>query len=96
MKNLKNETTTIKKGEDGFTNFVDLAKACVNTLPQGGLDVTSMKARLDVMGALDKANGEIKFTTTAQQDTLKECVKSMKWAIMHEDLVGFIEKVEKL
>lgn len=96
MKSLQNKETAIKKTETEFTNYVDLAKVCINDMPQGGLDVSQMKARLDVMTALDKANGEVKFTTKAQVETLKNCVTSMRWAIMHEDVVGFVEAVEKL
>lgn len=98
MKTLKNVTTTINvdaAGEEKLS-YVELAKVCINNMPQGGLDVSQMKARLDVMTALDKANGEVKFTTTAQIETLQSCVKGMRWAIMHEDVVKFTEAVDKL
>jgi hypothetical protein len=65
-------------------------------MPQGGLDVSQMKARLDVMTAIENANGNIELATTAQVETLKDCVKTMRWAIMHKDVVDFIEAVEKL
>lgn len=98
MKTIKNKTTEINvtpTGDEKLT-FADLAKVCVNNMPQGGLDVSQMKARLDVMEALEKANGEIKLTTSAQTETLKDCVKAMRWAILHKDVVEFTDAVEKL
>ena len=94
---LKNTTTEIVKDEQGAKmNYVDFCNTCLNVLPQGGLDVSEMKSRLDVKIALDKANGSIDFTTKAQVETLKNCVKSMKWAIIHSDVIDFTEAVEKL
>ena len=95
MKNFNNKTTEIKKDETSFTTFKDLATVCVNQIPQGGLDVMQMKNRLNVLNKLENANGKISLED-AEADTLKDCVKAMKWAIMHKDLVEFIETVEKL
>lgn len=95
MKKFKNVTTEIKKDENEFTNFADLSKVCVNQTPKEGLDVTEMRSRLKIMDALESANGEINLEDT-ESETLKKCVASMKWAIMHKDLVSFIETVENL
>lgn len=95
MKKLENKTTEIQRDENSKTTYADFCKVCINVMPQGGLDVIQMKTRLDIVTALDSANGSIELTTE-QVDTLKECVKDMRWAIMHKDLVEFIEAVEKL
>ena len=97
MKTLKNKKTTIDVSKDSTekTTFADLAKACINNVPQTGLDVLQMKARLDVMKKIDSSNGEIKLEN-AEADTLKECAKSMRWILLHEDVVDFLESVEKL
>jgi hypothetical protein len=96
MKKLKNVTTQVQKDAENKTTYADLAAVCINVMPQGGLDVSQMKARLDVMTAIENANGNIELATTAQVETLKDCVKTMRWAIMHKDVVDFIEAVEKL
>ena len=96
MKSLKNKKTEISKGENEFTTYIDLAKVCIDNIPPGGLDEPQMIARFDVEDALKDSNGEIKFTTKAQLETLKECVKSMRWNMRHKDILSFIEDVKKL
>ena len=98
MKSLKNKTTEIlvKKGEEKCITYMDLAKNCLNTLPQGGLDITEMIARQDVYKLLEKSNGEVKFSTKTEQETLKRCVKAMKWETFHQDVIDFVKDVEKL
>lgn len=95
MKKLENKTTEILKDENSKTTYADFCKVCINVMPQGGLDVIQMKTRLDIVTAIDNANGSIELTEE-QADTLKECVKEMRWAIIHKDVVEFTEAVEKL
>lgn len=96
MGSFKNKTTKIQKGENSFTTFKDLAIVCVNSMPEGGLDVLQMKSRLDVVAQLEKSNGTIKITGSAEEETLKSCVASMRWAIIAPDVVEFVEAVEKM
>jgi hypothetical protein len=96
MGNFKNKKTEIKKDENDFITFKDLAEACLNVTPEGGLNVSDMKNRLNVLAQLDKSNGTIKITGSAEEETLKQCVASMKWRIMHKDVVEFVEAVEKM
>lgn len=95
MKTLTNKETEITNIDESKMTYADLSKICINVMPQGGLDVTEMKARLKVTDKLDKSNGKIELED-AEAETLKACVKSMKWTTMHKDLVSFIEEVEKL
>lgn len=96
MGSFKNKTTKITKGEKEFITFKDLAEACVNVVPEGGLDVSTMKNRLNVMGQLDKSNGTVKITGSAEEETLKNCVASMRWKVLHKDVIEFVEAVEKM
>lgn len=96
MGSFKNKQTEISKNETEFVTFADLAIACINSTPQGGLDVMQMRNRLNVLGQLEKANGTIKIEGSSEKETLKACVASMKWAIMHKHVVEFCEAVEKL
>jgi len=97
MKTLKNKTTAIIKeaGKAETLTFADLAIFCVNTMPQGGVDVSEMRNRIALLDSLEKAKETIKIEATPAE-TLKSCVTSMKWAFMHKDLVSFIEAVEKM
>ena len=98
MKSLKNKTTElpIKQGEEKCVTYIDLAKTCLNTLPQGGLNITEMIARQDVYNLLEKSNGEVKFNTKTEKETLKKCVSDMKWKTFHPDVIAFVKDVEKL
>lgn len=97
MKTFKNLITTIDVSEDSKekTKYVDLAKACVNNIPNSGLDVKQMSARLAVMKKLDKGGAEIKLED-AEAETLKTCASAMRWLVMHDDVVKFLKAVEKL
>lgn len=94
MKTLTNKKTEIEGFNDSKMTYADLAKICINVMPQGGLDVTEMIARLKVTNKLeDKTKIDLE---DAEAETLKACVTSMKWTMMHQDLVDFIQEVEKL
>jgi hypothetical protein len=97
MKSLKNKKTGIIKeaGKPETLSYSELAIFCVNSMPEGGFDVTEMRNRIKILDALDKANGTVKIEDAATE-TLKACVNSMKWAFMHKDVVSFIEEVEKM
>ena len=97
MKVLKNKTTEIDVSNDSTkkVTFADLAKACINNVPQGGLDVIEMQSRLDVMKKLNTSNGEISLENS-ESETLKACTKTMKWLILHDDVVEFINDVDKM
>jgi len=96
MGSFKNKKTEITKDENEFITFKDLAKACVNVTPEGGLNVSEMKNRLNVMTQLEKSNGEINITGSTEEETLKNCVASMKWALIHKHVVEFCEAVNKM
>lgn len=97
MKVLKNKETAIDVSNDSTkkVTFVDLAKACINNVPKEGLNVVEMQERLDVMKKLTKANGEVSLEN-AEAETLKSCATSMRWLIMHDDVVEFIHAVENM
>ena len=54
-----------------------------------------MRDRINIVNKLEKANGTIKLED-AEAETLKECVSSMSWALIHPDVIKFSEAVEKL
>ena len=98
MKTLKNKTTEIPEtSQEGskMTTFAVLCEKCINSTPQEGLDLKSMRDRLQILDVLGKSKKEIKLED-AHAETLKKAVKSMRWMIMHKDIVDFLESVEKL
>jgi hypothetical protein len=95
MKTLTNKKTEIEGFNDSKMTYADLAKICINVMPQGGLDVTEMIARLKVTNKLEEDKTKIDLED-AEAETLKACVTSMKWTMMHQDLVDFIQEVDKL
>lgn len=95
MKTLTNKETSIQNVDESKMTYADLSKICINVMPQGGLDVTEMMARLKVTNKLEEGNGTVKLEDS-EAETLKACVKSMKWTMMHQDLVDFIQDVDKL
>ncbi len=97
MKILKNKTTTISVSNDSAkkVTFADLAKICLNQVPEGGLNVTEMQGRLDVMKKLNTSNGEISLEN-AEAEILKICTKSMTWLMIHDDVVEFVNAVDDM
>jgi len=91
MKTIKNKTTDLLNGEAKMT-YADLAKACVNQPKQGGFSVIEMKERLNL---LDKLEGEEFNLEDAESTLLKKLVSEMKWAMMHTDIVQFVENLTK-
>ena len=94
MKKIKNKKTTIQ-GENGVLNYAELAKLCVNQPKQGGYTVTDMQQRLRILDKLDK-KGDVIEIEDADFEVLKPLVKNMKWAIIHKDLVDFVNYLTNL
>jgi hypothetical protein len=94
MKTIANKETSIKKDENSNVKYSDLAIACLNQIPQGGLNATEMRSRIKCIDALENAGEEIQLED-AEFETLKRCVNSMKWAILHKDVVDFIDEINK-
>jgi hypothetical protein len=95
MKTVKNVTTTIEGRNGEKMKHSDLALECLNVLPQGGLDVSEMEIRLKVSEKLKASESEIELED-AEASKLVECVKAMKWALMHEDVVAFCKNIDNL
>ena len=96
MGSFKNKKTDIQKDENNFLTFKDLVEVCINSMPEGGLNVSDMKIRLNIMAQIENANGIIKIVGSAEKETLKTCVASMKWRVLHKHVVEFVEAVDKM
>lgn len=95
MKTIANTQTTIPAGEGRTLTVADLLKAALNQTPQGGFDLATMRARLRVAEAADKAKpGEGIALEPADYHTAKQAVAAMRWGAMHPDILTFSEAFE--
>ena len=97
MKTLINKTTSINLTSESEkkTKFADFCESCIKDVPEKGVDLNEMKVRLDILDKLKTAKKDIKFEN-AEAELLKRIVKETRWKILHEDIVDFLEHVEKL
>lgn len=80
------EITYFKLLEDS-TNFVD---------PNKGIKVDEMRLRLSISGKIsDKSAKSTKFTDD-ELKMVKDLVANTTWGMFHEDLIQFIDYVDKL
>ena len=94
MKVLKNKTTEIDVSNDSTkkVTFADLAKACINNVPQGGLDVIEMQSRLDVMKKLNTSNGEISLENAEAESFISQTVTF----ISVSPLINYINEIQEI
>lgn len=95
MKKLELKETEIKKSNTETLNYKELISAALNVVPQGGFSPEEIRKRLRVIDALDKSN-EVFELEDADVETLKRCVKEMKWGVMHKNIVEFNDDVQNL
>lgn len=90
MKTLENKGVEFAEDVDYFK----LIESCVNVTPEKGFTVKEMKKRLRVLDALNgDKTAEIE---DADFKVLKNCVEQMKWAIMHKEIVDFVDYIENV
>ncbi len=84
MKKLQNKQIEFADVKD----YAGLIKVCVSVPQQGGMDLETMRKRLRVLDALEKATETIGIED-ADLKTIQDCVKQMKWNVVHRDIVEF-------
>jgi hypothetical protein len=97
MKKLENKKIELKFEEDKEMGFADLAKVCVNQIPEGGVPPVEMGKRIAIIAKLDNAKiGDKIELEDAQFDMLKSLADNTGWRLIHKDIVAFNEHLEKL
>lgn len=94
MKKVENKKSPI--AED-VKDYADLITVCANfppPPPQIGIDGIEMEKRLRVIRKANKG-GKIIELEDDDFDTLKKCVKDMRWKFPHEDINGFIKYIKE-
>lgn len=89
MKTLENKRLKIP---GGIERYSDLIMICIKNPPQGGYDADEMRKRIKVMDVIDKGGETLEFED-ADFECVKQCVKSMRWASIHKEILGFIDYI---
>jgi len=95
MKTLELKQTELKINQDGNASYKDLILLCVNAPKQGGFTITEIKSRLEIVDAVEKADGSLQLENSAAQ-LLQEIVSEFKWGSVHADIVQFVEDVQNM
>lgn len=103
MKVLQNTKTKIKKSGDDLLEYEDLIRSCLNDVPTNpatgmptGYTRQDMKNRDRIEKVIDAAeNGEFHFED-ADAENLTRLVTGMRWMLRHEDVLQFVDDVEKM
>jgi len=99
MKTLRNEAFDAKlaSGKQLKGTYAELAIHALENIPQGGLGVKQMRARLRVLAALDGVEADRTITVEdADAKTLQECVSVMPWGLVAKPIVDFCDAVENM
>jgi len=99
MKKLRFTTTNIVFGPPGEPkNSSGLMLACLNNPSREGIDVVTMRKRIRVIDAIEAAKEKKKTTIEIEDadfETLKVCAASMRWGMVHKDILAFSAYIEK-
>ncbi|OGC68305.1 hypothetical protein A2415_04450 [candidate division WWE3 bacterium RIFOXYC1_FULL_39_7] len=97
MPKFELKKTEIKK-EDGFISYADFARTALNNTPQSGFSIDEMRKRMRILDILDKEKLGFEEMDLNNEDIkiLKSSVSSMKWGVIHKDIIAFCDAVEKL
>ena len=95
MKTIENKITNLMAGEHKLT-YVDLIRICVNTKVDG-FSTDEMRKRIRILDKLDipSPDGNINFED-ADFETLKLCIKKMRWDVIHKDIIAFEDYINNL
>ncbi len=99
MKTFINKTTSIQKSKSdasqGHLDYRQLALECLEVVPQGGFKLRDLDIRLKIKRALeDTESNEFKLEDEQAEELLK-CILEMPWAMLHEDILSFVQDTQK-
>lgn len=95
MKTLELKQTKLKLNQDGNATYKDLILLCVNVPKQGGFSISEIKSRLEIVNAVESAEGTLKLEDAPTQ-LLQEIVSEFKWGSVHADIVEFVESIQNM
>ena len=92
MKTVENKKLEVP---GNIEKYSDLIMLCVTNPPQGGYDVAEMRKRLKVMDTIERGGDNLEFED-ADFDCVKQCIKSMRWAFIHKEIIDFVDYISEL
>jgi len=94
---LINKETKIKVDQEKFADYAFLISQCLSIPPKEGFDAMTMKKRLSVLSALENLEVDQEIELKAEEVlTVKQCVREMKWSVLHKDISDMCDVVESL
>jgi len=100
MKEIENKKTSIKNSgadmkEKPFVEYADFIKASINSVVKGGFSIDDIRKRTRILDAVENQKEGKIILEDADLVTLKGCIKVMKWAFVHKDIIKFVDDIEK-
>jgi len=90
MKKLENKSIELKFEEGKEMGFADLAKICLNQVPEGGIAPIEMSKRIAAIAKMDSAKlGEKIDLEESEFKMLKGLAETTGWRLIHADIVAF-------
>jgi hypothetical protein len=93
---VTNKKTTVETGKDSVLKYSDIIKQIVNTPPKDGFSVEIMKQSLRIVTAIENEKKGTISIEDGDFDALKISVNAFRWAIIHKDLLSFVEYINSL
>lgn len=94
---LKNMNVTVA---NMATNYFELAITTLEVIPQTGITVAEMRARLELKKKIEKEKedsekaGMIADLEASEVALLQHCVRNCQWRTMDKNIVAFSEYIE--
>lgn len=98
MKTIQNKRTTIEQNADGGVELITYAELLKNVMQQRkpeGYSIDDMRKDFRVLDAIGLAPEEITLED-ADFDHLKSKMKTMRWAVIHKDLIQFEDDINSI
>lgn len=93
MKTIKNKKVL---NTDDINNYADLIVICASGPIKGGYDEFVMAKHLRIINfAIAKRNQKSIEFEDDDFNTIKKCVKDMKWKIPHQELLDFMKYIRE-
>ena len=101
MKVLEVRKTTIRTDPQtpDTANYLDLAAACLNAMPERGFAPDEMRVRMRVLDAIEQAQAQESSHLTledADAAKLQACVQAMHWRVLDRQLLEFTDAVANM
>ena len=96
MKQIENKITEISQNENAL-RYADLLKIIVNFPEEKGFSAADLRMRIKIVDILEtEKEADVLNLEDAQFEYVKSLVKVFRWAMLHKDIVSFIDYIESV